>query len=154
MGDNDSWGSHWTNATTFGHHKDGEPCKFPYNLPYKFKNRPGESTNLKGSPSLWCPKVVAFVQWDPELSLSTIKCECNAKLPIEPRYTFGPYDFKKSKKAVYRALFLTRHYNTKSQKSKKLPGKSKFHKVPHEHDAWNCKNGPAWASAAIITDKK
>jgi hypothetical protein len=45
--------------------------------------------------------------------------------------------FKNSKKAVYRALFLTWDYNTKSQKSKKLPGKSKFHKVPHEqeHDA-------------------
>ena len=43
--------------------------------------------------------------------------------------------FKNSKKAVYRALFLSRDYNTKSQKSKKLPGKSKFYKVPHEHDA-------------------
>ncbi len=62
--------------------------------------------------------------------------------------------FKNSKKAVYRALFLTWDYNTKSKKSKKLPGKSKFYKVPHEHDAWNCKNGPAWASAAIITNKK
>ena len=53
----------------------------------------------------------------------------------EPRDTFGPYDFKNSKKAVYRALFLIRDYNTKSQKSKKLSGKSKFYKVPHEHDA-------------------
>jgi hypothetical protein len=34
--------------------------------------------------------------------------------------------FKNSKKIVYRAIyFLTRDYNTKSQKSKKLPGKSK-----------------------------
>jgi hypothetical protein len=39
-----------------------------------------------------------------------------------------------SKKAVDRALFLTGDYNTKSQKSKKLPGKSKIYKVPHEHD--------------------
>jgi hypothetical protein len=38
--------------------------------------------------------------------------------------------FKNSKKAVYRALFLTRDYNTKSQKSKKLPGKPKIYKVP------------------------
>ena len=36
---------------------------------------------------------------------------------------------KNSKKAVYRALFLTRDYNTKSKKSKKLLGKSKFYKV-------------------------
>jgi hypothetical protein len=43
--------------------------------------------------------------------------------------------FKNSKKAVYRALFLTSDYNTKSQKSKKLPRKSKFYKVPHQHDA-------------------
>jgi hypothetical protein len=52
-------------------------------------------------------------------------------------YTFGPYGFqkKKSEKAVYRALFLTREYNTKSQKSKKLPGKSNFYKVPHKHGA-------------------
>jgi hypothetical protein len=34
--------------------------------------------------------------------------------------------FKNSKKAVYRALFLTRDYDTKAQKSKKLPGKSNF----------------------------
>ena len=50
----------------FGHHAGGEPCKFvdppgrflklyvrlygPYNLSYNFKNRPGESTNLQGSP--------------------------------------------------------------------------------------------------------
>jgi hypothetical protein len=33
----------------------------PYNLPYKFKNRPGESTSLQGSPHAWCSKVVAFV---------------------------------------------------------------------------------------------
>ena len=56
--------------------------------------------------------------------------------------------FKNRKKAVYRALFLTRDYNTKSQKSKKLPGKSKFYKVPHNLDismmlVRNCKNGPA-----------
>ena len=37
--------------------------------------------------------------------------------------------FKNSKKAVYRALFLTRDYNPKSQKSKKLPGKPKIYKV-------------------------
>ena len=34
---------------------------WPYNLPYKFKSRPGASTNLQGSPPLRCPKVVAFV---------------------------------------------------------------------------------------------
>jgi hypothetical protein len=39
--------------------------------------------------------------------------------------------FKNSKKAVYRALFLIRDYNTKSQKSKNLPGKPKIYKVPH-----------------------
>jgi hypothetical protein len=42
---------------------------------------------------------------------------------------------KTAQKKVYRALLLTRDYNTKSQKSKKLPGKSKIYKVPHEHDA-------------------
>jgi hypothetical protein len=58
------------------------------------------------------------------LIIAPIKSERPAKLPIAPRYTFGPYNFQKnSKKAVYRALFLTRDYNTKSQKSKKLPGK-------------------------------
>ena len=35
-------------------------------------------------------------------------------------------NLKYGEKAVYRAIFLTRDYNTKSQKSKKLPGKSKF----------------------------
>ena len=62
--------------------------------------------------------------------------------------------FKNGKKVVYRVLFLTRDYNTKSQKSKKLPAESKNCKVPHKHDAWNCKNGLAWASAAIITNKQ
>ena len=54
------------NGTIFEYHAGGEPCKFvdppgrflslygrlygPYNLPYRFKNMAGESTNLKGSP--------------------------------------------------------------------------------------------------------
>jgi hypothetical protein len=62
--------------------------------------------------------------------------------------------FKNSKKAVYGALFRTGDYNTKSQKSKTLPGKSKICLVPHSHDVWNSKNGPAWASAAITANKK
>ena len=66
---------------------------------------------------------------------------------------FWPIRFSKiAKKQFIEHFFLTRDYNTKSQKSKKLPGKSKFYKVPHEHDAWNCENGPARASAAIITN--
>jgi hypothetical protein len=77
----------------------------------------------------------------------------SGKFHVEPRDTFGPYDFQNNiKKAVYRA-FLTRDYNTKSQKLKKLPEKSKNYKVPHKHDAWNSENGSAWASTAIITVK-
>ena len=57
-----------TNGTTNEQYTGGEPCKFvdspgrflnlykrlygPYNLPYKLKNRPGESTNLQVSPPL------------------------------------------------------------------------------------------------------
>jgi hypothetical protein len=77
------------------------------------------------------------------------KSESTAKLSIEPRDTFWPIQFLKySGKAFHRALFLTWGYNTKSQKSKKLPGKSKFYKVPHKHGAGNCKNRPARAIAA------
>jgi hypothetical protein len=68
---------------------------------------------------------------------------------------FWPIPISKiAKKLFIEHFFLTGDYNTKSQKSKKLPGKSKFYKVPHKHDAWNCKNSRAWASAAIITNKK
>jgi hypothetical protein len=67
----------------------------------------------------------------------------------------GKRIYKKcSGNAVYRALFLTGDYNTKSQRSKKLLRKSELYKVPYQHDAWNCKNGRAWAPAAIITIKK
>ena len=55
---------------------------------------------------------------------------------------FGPYPdtiLNYTEKAFYIALFLTGDYNTKSQKSRKLPGESKFYKVPHfkfsRHDA-------------------
>jgi hypothetical protein len=63
-----------------------------------------------------------------------------------------------SKKAVYRALFLTWDYNAKSQKSKQLPRESKIYKagserqplVPHKHISILSIS----TSAAIITNKK
>jgi hypothetical protein len=61
------------NATTFEHHAGGEP--------FKFVDSPGRSLKLYGG--LY------------GLSVSSIVIECPAKLPIEPRYTFGPYDFQK-----------------------------------------------------------
>ena len=80
MGDTDSWGSIITRRMrplSSIMHVGNPACKFvdppgrflnlygilygPYNIPYKFKNRPGESTSLQGSPPAWCLKVVAFV---------------------------------------------------------------------------------------------
>ena len=38
---------------------------------------------------------VAFVQLDPQLSLSPFFSSRPGKFPKEPRDTFGPYDFQK-----------------------------------------------------------
>jgi hypothetical protein len=43
---------------------------------------------------------------DPQLSLSPFFTECPAKLHIEPRYTFGPYDFQKIAKKQFIEHFL------------------------------------------------
>jgi hypothetical protein len=53
-----------------------------FHLPYKFKNRPGESTNLQGSPPFMMLESgrIRLVRPSAVASVSPIKSECPAKL--------------------------------------------------------------------------